>query len=522
VQVGVPGRPIFRSLLAFVAVAGVLAALWVPLAPTRLFDFDASNFALALDYFAPAAHQPQPPGYPLYVGLTDVVHWFVPDVALTFLIAGLLGSAAAVVMLGSLGERMFSRSAGICAALLLMSNPILWQTAMSDQVRIYLAVISIGVALVLWPGWATRLTARRFAAAGAVLGVLAGFRPEMLASMAPLWLMAGLRSRLRFQDYLLGALALAAGMMPWFVFLLIRVHGVEGFLAMLRVYAAEQASGSSVVFGASGAAAWKMVSGGLWWASLGVIAWLPAVLVVRWRRISRSDSGRLAFLAAWFLPVFLFSIVIHIAASGHSLGFIPVLCLAGGWAIAAVGETRGRIAMSGCLLAAVGLNVYFFFEPYAEPVREASYPAVESITSVQEAALDRIDRLRRRGPIFLVSDDAWVRWRILQYYYPEDFLIYMPAPLAPRGTALPVWLIRKRLRVRDLDAQAEMSLPACGTLAWLIADDRSRQDLLAQPGAEEENHVIAIPAKPGMHFQVGRYRLATTGQGCPNGAPSTR
>ena len=99
-------NPFFFRTLLFCAIAGVLAALWIPLAPTRLFDFDAANFALALDYFAPAAHQPQPPGYPLYVGVTKLIQLLVSDVAATFLIAGLLGSAAAILLLYLLGEKM--------------------------------------------------------------------------------------------------------------------------------------------------------------------------------------------------------------------------------------------------------------------------------------------------------------------------------------------------------------------------------------------------------------------------------
>ena len=54
------GRVLVVSLLM-----ALLYTLWLPLLPYYLFDFDSANFALALDNFNPARHQPQPPGYPL-------------------------------------------------------------------------------------------------------------------------------------------------------------------------------------------------------------------------------------------------------------------------------------------------------------------------------------------------------------------------------------------------------------------------------------------------------------------------
>jgi len=508
---------LFRTLL-FCVIAGVLAALWIPLAPTRLFDFDAANFALALDYFAPAAHQPQPPGYPLYVGLTKLIHLLVSDVAATFLIAGLLGSAAAILLLYLLGEKMFGWQAGMVAALLLMSNPILWQTAMSDQVRIFIAVISIGVALALWPLYQRpnidMHAPRRLATAGFLLGLLAGFRPEMLVSMAPLLLFAGVRSRLKFGHYLVSALAVCAGMAPWFIFLLVRVGGVSGFLAMMRIYSAEQAGKSSLLFGASWAGAWKMFSEALWWASLGVVSWIPFLLLIGWKKVATVRKGQTLFLSIWFLSLFLFSIIVHIAASGHSLGFVPILCLAGGWTVAAVGASRGRLLMIACLLAAVSLNVWFFFYPYSRSVREASFETVGGIGSINENALDRIDAITRRRAAYIVSDGTWVSWRILQYYYPNNQLLYIPAPLAPPDTKLPVWLIRDRLRVRDLDPNSELALPSCPTIIWLVGDYRAKQALLAVDGADADQYFITTPPQAGLHVKVGRYRLATSPDPC--------
>src|SRR2546422_275845 len=44
-----------------------------------LYDVDSVNFALALDHFDPAVHQPHPPGYFLYVCLGRLVRSIIPD-----------------------------------------------------------------------------------------------------------------------------------------------------------------------------------------------------------------------------------------------------------------------------------------------------------------------------------------------------------------------------------------------------------------------------------------------------------
>ena len=500
--------------LVFWVVLGVLATVWSPFAPIRLFDFDAANFALALDDFQPSAHQPQPPGYPLYVGLTKIIHLFVRDVPQTFLLAGLLGAAAAVVLMWILGERMLGRQSGIFAALLLMTNPILWQTGMSDQVRIFIAVISIGVALAVFPGWEKPLTPRRFVTTAFVLGLLAGFRPEMLVSMGPLPLLVAVRSRMKLRYYFVSAAALLVGMAPWFVVLTARVGGIDAFVNMMQLYSAQQAGGSSLLFGAGWSEAWKMLAGGLWWVSLGMAAWIPAALFVRWRRIGPDPEHREYFLLIWFLSLFLFSVVVHIAASGHALGFIPVLCLAGGWVLSAVGETRDRKTMLFCVVLALFLNVLFFFKPYAKSVREASYKTVGVIGGINEITMRDIDKVVQQDSVFLVSDSEWVSWRILEYTFPQLPLIYLPGPLANPTAPPPVWLFQNRRRVRDLDPATDMMLPSCGTIIWLVSDDQSRQDLLAIDGADGERFFVATPARPGMHFRVGRYHLATSPQPC--------
>ena len=270
---------------------------------------------------------------------------------------------------------------------------------MSDQVRIYIAVISLGVALAAWPLYepnadaAPRPTRLHFAVSSLLLGILAGFRPEMVVSLGPLLLIAALRGRMRFRHYLVNGLALAAGMAPWLIMLLVRVGGIGEFPGhdanLLR-------RSSEWKFGIIWSRLERGVEDGhrrrLWWASLehAGVSWMPAALLVHWGKVREGPKRTRFFLLVWFLSLFLFSIAVHIAASGHALGFIPVLCLAGGWVLYSVGRTRGRLLMIPCVILALTLNVTFFFKPYAREVREASYHTITGVSAINEATLEKI------------------------------------------------------------------------------------------------------------------------------------
>jgi hypothetical protein len=84
-----------RDVALFGGFAALLAITRWPLAPKYLFYFDSVNMAYSLMDFDPQRHQPQPPGYPLYVGFCRLIHalGFSPEI--TFLLSGVLAGALA-------------------------------------------------------------------------------------------------------------------------------------------------------------------------------------------------------------------------------------------------------------------------------------------------------------------------------------------------------------------------------------------------------------------------------------------
>ena len=122
-----PGGQVCLSPLATgivtVALLGFVVATRWPLAPRYLYYFDSANFALSLERFNPALHQPQPPGYPLFVALIRFIHLWVTDAQHVLLIAGLLAAGAAILLIRVVASDLFGPTAGILAMTLLASNP---------------------------------------------------------------------------------------------------------------------------------------------------------------------------------------------------------------------------------------------------------------------------------------------------------------------------------------------------------------------------------------------------------------
>src|SRR6476661_4332171 len=63
-----------------------------------LYDIDSVNFALALDHFDPAVHQPHPPGYFLYVWLGRLANTIFQDANTALVAISIAASAGAVFL----------------------------------------------------------------------------------------------------------------------------------------------------------------------------------------------------------------------------------------------------------------------------------------------------------------------------------------------------------------------------------------------------------------------------------------
>src|ERR1044071_254364 len=111
----------------WIVICGLLLVTQV-VAAARFLSVDNVNLAFALEYFDPLNHQPQPPGYPLFVLFARGCNFLLRSVEYTFLFVSLLITGLCLAVTAALGRRMFSEWTGRAAVLLLLVNPVFWQT----------------------------------------------------------------------------------------------------------------------------------------------------------------------------------------------------------------------------------------------------------------------------------------------------------------------------------------------------------------------------------------------------------
>lgn len=408
------------GILAF-----IVASRW-PLAPPYLYYFDSTNFALSLEQFNPALHQPQPPGYALFVALIRIIHLLVSRPEQVLFVAGLLAACASAILILVLGRELFGRAAGLFAMALLASNPVVWFAGITNQVRVFLALTAIAVALLAWravtrpesPGW--------LYAAFAALGIGAGFRPEAAVVMAPLLLWTWIRTGCSFRRLALAVLSLAAAALPWIG---VTIHAVGGWRIMLRVlhdYSDAQFSDSSALYGARGSAALHMVAEAVVWNGLAVLVWIWAVPAIRRQLPAVITRLKAEFLLVWFVPPFLFSAIVHIGAPGHALASIPPLILAGSAVLAAGVSRWGPRGVLAAVIAVMAAQTLLFFKPPSRLARAASYKQARDVDRLISGTMAAIRAAQADGPVTIVHYGSSVSSRQLYYYFPDDYVDILP------------------------------------------------------------------------------------------------
>jgi len=234
-----------------------LAAHLVFLPPT-LEDIDSINFALGVADFDVAKHQPHPPGYPVFIGLSKAstsllrsAHIANPEargLAIWSAIAGavlVFPLCALFQALVSVRPARTSRWRPLCATLVVVMSPLFWFTALrplSDMTG--LAVAVAGQALIV--SVLTGLSGPSALMWGGLLsGVAIGIRSQTALLTLPLLVLGLLlpRSGLRPQNRFAAVGAAALGVLVWAVPLIVASGGLSEYARALGSQAGEDFSG---------------------------------------------------------------------------------------------------------------------------------------------------------------------------------------------------------------------------------------------------------------------------------------
>ena len=314
------------SLLWWAAALAALTLITrIPFRSTQLFAWDSANFALALQHYNVAWHQPQPPGYILYVAVARLVHLLVADANAAYVWLSVVVSVGAVWCVMLVGGRLFGKLTGVLGGLVLLTSSLFWGQGVVAYPYAFLALFSSLIVLLALRnrsgGRDTTLVS------AALLAIAGGFRPELVPFLLPLWLWGAWR-RPRWR-WLAGLGLLAALVAAWYMPMIWLSGGWQTYQSASSGYFLFFLSATSG-FGKLLLAVLENTRTLVGYTYNGVgLALLPLLYIAgRFFAPPRLVSDtRAQVLALWITPPLAFYLLIHIGNPGYLLSFLPALCL---------------------------------------------------------------------------------------------------------------------------------------------------------------------------------------------------
>jgi len=344
-----PGRARAIAVLAF-QLDGALAiglglltiGLRYPWMMQLPWAWDSVLYLRAVFLFNATIHQPQPPGYLLYVSLARLIDLLIQDDHRALVWVSALAAGIATSALYLVARFLYDRLTGLVAAGLLASSVTFWfysevaypYTTLAAGTTI-LALIALALRCGLLPG------ARGAAAAALAWALLSGFRQDLLLFLGPLFLAAMWGRPAR--DWLAGLGAGVAGVVTWLLPTAALSEGLEKYLpATLRQ--------GGLVGGASSIFSLGLEALQLNAHTLGIFLWrgigfaLPGLLycALRWGiRPSNRDPGH-RWLALWAGPPLAFYLLAHIGDYGYTFSVLPALMVLAARGLVLAGRDLAR------------------------------------------------------------------------------------------------------------------------------------------------------------------------------------
>lgn len=471
--------------LAALGLAGCLSRL--PFVRATPINWDAVQFALALDRFDLHLHQPHPPGYLLYVLAGRGANLLVGDPTLALSLLSVLFSGLAVPLFYALCRRVFEEvPVAICAALLMLGSPLALYYGATGLTYVPEMALAIAVA---WAAWHLRSTndvgAVRYAGLlGLALGIAGGLRQTSLVLLMPLCLWAlwsaPRKARATFILVLSGICTL------WLVPLLALSGGPAAYLRENALLGQTVSDLTSIVgAGLEGVAYNLSVEGLALLAGLGLA--LVPLGVWATRAVRFSLSSKLRWFAFWWaVPPLAFFALTHIGQLGYALISLPPLLMLSATSARVIWERlRGdtplaaRRSVLSCLGLAAASTCVFLFAP--GPATAPQIDKMDQRWHDIRAALARMDP----SSTALITGYRWYNsFRHAGYLLPQ----YHSYALDQKGDTLTGWNYSayagaSTYALPKPTPQPYLQLPP-GTRTLVALDEDAGQGLAGQPGLQ--------------------------------------
>jgi hypothetical protein len=404
---------------------GATCLIRLPFASKLLYDHDSVQFALATERYDVYLRQPHAPGYFLYVLAGKLLNGLTGNSNTSFVLIGILSGGLLTVAVFLLGTAVFDRRAGVWAAAVAISSPMLW---FFSDVALSYAPAAAFAAWFVWICWRIRRGEDRWIYPSAlVLAVGAGIRQDLWVFLLPLWIFSLRRPGWK---RLPGPAALfCAATLVWLIPMLVMTGGAARYVQSVReqweffnstftVWNAPSIEYRGSVLLELG----RYLLAGVGWGLLLIL--LGAYVAVRsgsWRGASREKAG---FLAAWIAPALLFHLLIYPGL--HYFLVIPLIVLlpaavgsvAGEFHRLAGGGTRPTASVVSAVMAILVLlnAVGFVFQNggySAGRIRRHDRSLAVLFSGIREhfSPKDTVILDDKRSPLYT--------YRHIQYYLPE-------------------------------------------------------------------------------------------------------
>ena len=416
-----------------------------------LYDLDSVNFALAMARFDPAAHQPHPPGYFLYVCLGRLVNLLFPDPNSALVAIDIAASCGAAWMIYLLTRQWFGQRAAYLSILLFLVSPLCWFHGIVALTYIVEAFFS---ALIGYLCWRIYTGHRAFVLpASIVFALAAGFRPSTALLLAPLWLLA--IWRVGVIRLWLAFVAVVAVTLAWFLPMTAAAGGFHAYFDALtqlwRTVPGRRTTLSSpwLVIARILAMAWIFV---MCFGTASVFAIWPQRRPITTAKAEPRQTRRTAFVWVWVLPGTLFFALVffNFVNSGYLLVlFPPAFAFLADRLSTFVSGRDLRPLRWAAVTAGVAANVLFFF--YA-PVYCSHRSVRELDTSLTALTQDFENNLNPQTTLIVGFDSHFLGYRHAGYYLPHFVTVQYPEVAYPGG--------KRVFAMHDRNTEVVRHLPA--------------------------------------------------------------
>ena len=304
---------------------GATIATRLPFRARMLYNWDAVQFALALQEYDVAKHQPYPPGYVLYVVMGRLLDSLLGDPNQSYVVLAIVASGATTFVVYFLAKALYDRLTAVTAALLLAVSPLFW---FYGSVALTYTGEALFASLVAYLAYQALLgSERHLYLSAAYLGLTAGVRQSLLPLLFPLWLGSAVIGIRRPMRLLLALVVMTVAVLTWFLPMVWLTGGLSVYLSASEILLSTVVRPTSIF--AEGGVSVALAQFGYLLEStvVGLGPLLLAVLGLPFYR-RRYGFGRPEwFLLGWVVPPVGFYTLVHFGQAGYVLTFLPALVI---------------------------------------------------------------------------------------------------------------------------------------------------------------------------------------------------